>query len=77
MGNNRPINTKDFIDFLVAHKCKFVRTQASHELWKCPKCFRTITFRRKDKMIPALHLKTNLSTMGFDLKYLYDWLEKK
>lgn len=31
----------------------------------------------KDKEIPAMHLKTNLETMGYDLEYLYNWIDKK
>ena len=40
------------------------------------RCFRTITHREKDKEIPAMHLKTNLATMGKTLAELYDWIEK-
>lgn len=76
MGNNRPIKTSDFIKFLTAHKCKYVRTKASHDLWQCPRWCRKITFRSKDKEVPSVHLKTNLTTMGLDLRYLYYWLEK-
>ena len=76
MGNNRPVKTKHWIAFLKAHGCKYIRTKASHDHYKCPDCFRTITHREKDKEIPVLHLKTNLSTMKKDLKYLYEWIEK-
>lgn len=76
MGNNRPVKTKDFIAFLEAHGCKHQRTKASHDHYKCPNCFRTITIREKDKEIPAMHAKTNLATMGLTLQYLYDWIEK-
>lgn len=75
MGNNRPVKTKDFIAFLVAHDCNYIRTEASHVHYKCPNCIRTITFREKDKDIPPLHLKTNLTTMGKSLKYLYEWIK--
>jgi hypothetical protein len=76
MGNNRPVKTKHWIAFLQAHKCRYLRTKASHDHYKCPNCFRTITHREKDPEIPPTHLKTNLQTMGYTLKYLYDWIEK-
>jgi ribosomal protein L37AE/L43A len=76
LGNNRPIKIKDWVKFLEAHNCKKKRhNKTSHEHWKCPNCFRTITFRSQYKEIPAMHLKTNLTTMGYDLQYLYKWLE--
>ena len=76
MGNNRPVKTKCWIKFLEAHGCQYKRTKASHDHYKCPGCFRTITFRGKDKAIPPLHLQTNLKTMGKTLQELYDWIEK-
>ncbi len=75
MGNNRPIKTKCWVAFLLAHGCEYLRTQSSHDHYKCPCCIRTITHREKDKDIPALHLKTNLTTMGKTLKELYEWVE--
>lgn len=75
MGNNRPVKTKYWIAFLLAHSCKYIRTKASHSHYKCPNCWRTITYREKDKEIPAMHLRTNLKTLGKDLKYLYNWIE--
>ena len=53
-----------------------MRTRASHDHYKCPGCNRTIMHREKDKEIPAMHLQTNLRTMGLTLKDLYDWIEK-
>jgi len=76
MGNNRPVKTKDWIAFLIAHGCKYIRTTASHDHYKCPNCFRTITHREKDKEIPAIHSKTNLFTMNKTLEDLYLWIEK-
>lgn len=75
MGNNRPVKTKCWVKFLLAHNCIYLRTRASHVHYKCPGCFRTITHREHDKEIPALHLKTNLTSMGKTLKYLYKWIE--
>lgn len=76
MGNNRPVKTKVWLKFLKAHKCYYERSKGSHDHWKCPGCLRTITHREGDKDIPALHLKTNLKTMGLTLEYLYNWIEK-
>ncbi|OYQ43762.1 type II toxin-antitoxin system HicA family toxin [Flavobacterium aurantiibacter] len=76
MGNNRPVKTKDWVAFLEAHGCKYLRTKSSHDHYKCPGCFRTITHREKDKEIPALHAKTNLATLGKTLQELYDWIDK-
>lgn len=76
MGNNRPVKTKDWIAFLEGHNCKYIRTRASHDHYKCPNCIRTITHREKDKEIPALHAKTNLQTMGKTLQDLYEWIDK-
>ena len=58
------------------HECVYLRTKASHDHYKCPNCFRTITHREKDKEIPALHAKTNLATMAKTLQELYDWIEE-
>ena len=76
MGNNRPVKTKDWVAFLIFHECVYLRTKASHDHYKCPNCFRTITHREKDKEIPALHAKTNLTTMGKTMQELYDWIEE-
>lgn len=75
MGKNRPVKTKDWLKFLKAHGCKKKRTTASHDLWDCPDCLRPITHRELSKEIPALHLKTNLLTMGLTLEYLYKWIQ--
>jgi hypothetical protein len=77
MGNNRPVKIKDWLRFLKFKKCRYQRTTASHDHYKCPNCWRTITHREKDKDIPPTHLKTNLKTMGLSLTDLYDWLDKK
>lgn len=79
MGNNRPVKKKYWIRFLIAHGCEEQKrkTGTSHVFWKCPNCIRTIVFRNQNKEIPFIHLKTNLDTMGYDLNYLYDWLDGK
>ncbi len=76
MGNNRPVKTKCWIKFLEENNCYKLRTTASHDLWKCSNCIRTITFREKDKEIPAMHLRTNLKTMSKTLEELYKWVDE-
>ncbi len=76
MGNNRPVKTKYWLKFLASRNCRYLRTEASHDHYKCPNCFRTITHRGKDKEIPPFHLKTNLRTMGLTLEFLYTWIEE-
>lgn len=76
MGNNRPVKTKDWVRFLEFKNCKYLRTKASHVHYKCPNCWRTITFRDKDKEIPVTHLRTNLKTLGLTLGDLYAWIDK-
>ena len=71
----RPIKTKDWVRFLEAHNCKYKRTKASHVHYQCLGCFRPVTHRSKDKDIPAMHLQTNLKTMGLSLDYLYEWIK--
>ncbi len=75
MGNNRPVKTKDWVAYLKFLGCTYIRTTASHDHYRCPKCIRTITHREKDKEIPALHLRTNLATLGKKLSDLYEWIE--
>lgn len=76
MGNNRPVKTSDWVAFLKHLGCSYLRTKASHDHYKCPKCIRTITHREKDKEIPAMHLRTNLTTLGLTLSDLYKWIEE-
>lgn len=49
MGNNRPVKTRDPLAFLTADGCKYLRATASHDHYKCPGCFQTITHLEKDK----------------------------
>ena len=76
MGNNRPVKTKYWLKFLKFKNCHHVRTKASHHQYKCPKCKRPIVHRESYKEIPAMHLRTNLKTMGLTLEYLYKWIEE-
>jgi predicted RNA binding protein YcfA (HicA-like mRNA interferase family) len=79
VGNNRPVKKKDWIRFLRSRGCverAKKGNSGSHTHWKCPNCYRTITFRINEKEIPPVHLQTNLSVMGLKLADLYDWLDK-
>ncbi|VAW16642.1 hypothetical protein MNBD_BACTEROID03-2724 [hydrothermal vent metagenome] len=69
---NQRIGLNFWLPIIVQKKC---HKGTSHEHWKCPNCHRTITFRSQYKEIPAMHLKTNLITMDYNLDYLYKWLE--
>lgn len=71
----RPLKTKCFIKYLEFLNCKYKRTTASHDHWKCPKCFRTITFRGKEKEIPGFHIQTIAKTLGINSDEIYKWVE--
>lgn len=75
MGNHRPIKTKLWEQFLDSKGCKYDRTKASHHIWKCPDCWRSIVFRGAEKEIPADHLKTCLFTMGLTLSDFIEWVK--
>ena len=76
MGGYRPVKTKCWLEFLKSKNCKYNRTRASHDHWKCPGCTRSIVHREKDKDIPSFHINSNLETMGIDKKEFWDWIEK-
>ena len=46
MGNNRPVKTKDWVAFLLAHDCKYQRTKASHVHYN-KKCLKKKTKKKK------------------------------
>lgn len=62
--------------FLQLNKCRFNRTKASHDIWKCPGCIKPIVFRGAKKEIPAFHIHTNLKTMRVDAADFYSWVEQ-
>jgi predicted RNA binding protein YcfA (HicA-like mRNA interferase family) len=72
----RPIRTKDWIAFLKAHGCTFIRINASHHIYKCPGSIRTIVFRGNEKDIEPYHIKTNLRTLNLSLQELYKWIDE-
>lgn len=75
MGDNRPVRVKCWEKFLEFKGCKYRSTEASHDKWHCPGCFRSIIHRGKDKDIPAFHIRSNLKTMGIPVKEFYDWIK--
>lgn len=76
MGKHRPIRVACWVRFLRAHGCDYDRTQASHHLWKCNNCFRSIIFRGAEKDIPADHIRSNLRSLEIEFDYFLDWLSK-
>ncbi len=73
MGNNRPVKTSCWVAYLLHLNCVYKRTTASHDHYKCPDCFRTITHREKDKEIPPFHIRTNLNTLGKSMDDFLAW----
>ena len=74
MGDYRPVKTTCWVKFLIENNCKYKRTKASHDHYKCPNCLRSITHREKDKEIPSFHINTNLETMGISKKDFWKWV---
>ncbi len=74
MGNFRPIPLKCFLAFIDKYGYKFDRISASHHIYT-KKASRSIVIQGNEKMVPALHLKTNCKTIGCTTKVLYDWAE--
>lgn len=72
----RPLATKCFLAFIEFMGFKYSRTESSHDMYTKKGCLRSIVIRKKDKDIPALHLKTNCKTIGCTLPELYKWAEK-
>lgn len=75
MGKFRPLNTKCWEKFLSFHGFSNARTKGSHDQW-VKNGFRTIPVWGDEKQIPAFHLKTGCTTIGIDLKALYNWADK-
>ena len=71
-----PIPTKCWKAFLKAHNCKYARDRASHEIWKCPGCKRSIVFWGNKKEVPYIHVKTDLMTMGISVADFHKWKDE-
>ncbi|GHB44368.1 hypothetical protein GCM10008106_26780 [Mongoliitalea lutea] len=75
MGKKQ-IKTVCWRKFLESKGCLYNRTKSSHEHWKCPNCFRTITFHGHHKEVPEFHIKTNLMTMDVTFEEFLKWVEE-
>ena len=73
--SHRPVKISLWVRFLESKGCKYVSTKASHDKYKCPGCTRSIIHRENDKDIPALHIHTNLKSMGIDKNEFWKWIE--
>ena len=72
---NNPVPIKCWEDFLIYHKCKFVRQKGSHHHWKHPGSKRTITFHGHKKEVPRFHIQTCLKTMKITNSTFNTWAE--
>lgn len=75
MGNDRPIKVKCWEKFLESQGCEFARQKASHHIWRCPNCIRSVIFRGAEKEIPFAHITTNLSSMGVEKSIFLAWVK--
>lgn len=71
----KPILVACWRNFLRFKNCEYLRDKASHEHWKCPKCFRTVTFWGSKKEVPGFHIETCLKTMGVSKEDFLEWVE--
>jgi len=61
---NNPVPIKCWEAFLIFCNCEFDRKEGSHHHWKCPNCWRTITFWGHKKEVPRFHVRTCLKSMN-------------
>jgi hypothetical protein len=67
----KPVPTKKFVQFLKEIGLEHLRSKGDHEIWDYPEnssLLRPVTFISKDKTVPALHVDTNLKTLGMTYK---------
>ena len=74
MGNNRPISTKCWENFLTSLGYKCIRTKGSHDQW-VKKGSRTIPVQGNEKQVPAFQLRCSSRTIGCTVQSIYDWVE--
>jgi predicted RNA binding protein YcfA (HicA-like mRNA interferase family) len=75
----KPVPTKKFKKVLKKLGLKHIRDHGDHEIWDYPedgKLLRPVTIIGCDKTIPALHIQTNLKTLGLSYKEFQDKLDK-
>jgi len=73
MGNDHPVKTRCWLRFLASKGCTYLRTKSSHDMYKCPNCLQDIVFRGREKDVPAMHVRTNLRTMGIPYRESLEW----
>ena len=76
MPRLHPVKVSCFEKFLIDMRCVYQRTKGSHIHYKCPNCFRTITFVKNLKEVPVNHIFTNLRTMKINRNLFLNWIEK-
>lgn len=64
MGRFGNVAVKCFIRFLLAKGCVPRPGKGSHEIYKCPKCTRSVVVRPAIKNISESHIRNNLNSMG-------------
>ena len=72
---NNPVPTKCWEAYLKSLGCDYDREDGTHHHWKCPNCFRTITFWGHKKDIPRFHIRTNLRTLKKTNKQFNSWAD--
>lgn len=75
MGNNRPLPTKCWENFLISKGYYHSHTSASHHIWTKKGTSRPIPVWGSKKEIPADHMRTSARTIGCTIKDVYDWAE--
>lgn len=73
--HDKPVKTKCWESYLKHCGCTFKRKQGSHHHWKCPNCWRTITFWGNKKEVPRFHIKSCLKTMGINNNTFNEWVK--
>ena len=73
---NNPVPTKCWELYLTHLGCKLNRKGGTHHHWKCPNCFRTITFWGHLKEVPRFHVKNCLRDLNITNKQFTLWADK-
>jgi len=66
----KPVPLPKFKKFLKKIGLVHKRTEGGHEMWDYPddSLERPVTLQTHEKEVPRLHIKTNLKTIGMDIK---------
>lgn len=73
----RPVKTKCWIKFLIEQGCVKKKDKGgSHSIYKKAGALRTIPVREKDKLVPAFHIQTGLSTLNIDKAVFWSWVDQ-